>query len=268
MLDSSRGWAINHEGHVFATDSGGANWTKISELEEFTCSNQIEFLNEREGWIRECLGIWRTRDGGVTWQSVLSTITPGVVGQPTGMFPFDANTLIASGSGGQFYLTKDGGETWRINSPVAGDNIEFTDVWFVDRMHGWLAGYQVLVAGESSRPLLLHTTDGGNSWKEVSINAEIRLSSVCFVGDDGWVTGSRSIVNGESVRLEGVLMHTRDGGTSWEPVPLGPDEPFLSDVRFVDKERGWLVGRDSLHRTEDSGKTRRRVLSLTPVAAH
>jgi photosystem II stability/assembly factor-like uncharacterized protein len=86
------------------------------------------------------------------------------------------------------------------------------------------------------------------------------------VGEDGWLAGSRRIVNGDSVILEGVPLHSVDGGNSWEPVQLGPEEPFLSDVRFIDKERGWLVGRDSLHRTEDSGKTWRRVLSLAPLA--
>lgn len=264
MLDARRGWAISHEGHVFVTDSAGANWTKISELKDFTCANQIEFLNERDGWIRECLSIWRTRDGGVTWQEMLSTVTPGVLGQPTGMFVFDANTLIASGGGGQFYLTQDGGVTWRIDSPFDGENIDFHDVWFVDRMHGWLAGRQVVVAGESLRPLLFETSDGGASWRQVSIDADIIPSSVCFVGKEGWLAGSRRIVNGESVRLEGVLLHTVDGGNSWERVQLGPDEPFLSDVRFVDKERGWLVGRDTLYRTDDSGKTWTRVLSLPP----
>lgn len=267
MLDAQRGWAISHEGHVFATDSGGANWQKISELKDFTCANQIVFLNEKDGWIRDCLIIWRTRDGGVTWQKVLSTVTPGVNGQPTGMFAFDANTAIASGSGGQFYLTEDGGVTWKINSPVAGDHIDYSDVWFVDRLHGWLVGTQIVVAGESSRPVVLQTSDGGESWKEVSVNADIKPSSVCFVGDDGWLAGARRIVNGESVRLEGVLLHTADGGNTWEQVSLGPEEPYLSDVRFVDKERGWLVGRDTLYRTGDSGKTWTRVLSLPPVTA-
>ena len=267
MLDAQRGWALSHEGHVFATDSGGANWKKISELKEFTCAHQIEILNEKDGWIRECLSILRTRDGGVTWEKMLSTVTPGTIGQPTGMFVFDANTVIASASGGQFYLTKDGGVTWRITSPISGDKMDFNDVWFVDRMHGWLAGSQVIVSGESSRPRLFETTDGGDSWREVSVNADMHPSSVCFVGDDGWLAGARRIVNGDSVRLEGLLLHTVDGGKSWEPVPLGPDEPYLTDVRFIDKEHGWLVGRDSLYRTDDHGKTWSRVLTLPPRAA-
>ncbi|MFZ0062016.1 MAG: YCF48-related protein, partial [Pyrinomonadaceae bacterium] len=123
-LDDKRGWAVNHQGHVFASHSGGAIWTKISELRDFTGANQIEFVNENDGWIREFLSIWRTRDGGATWHKTLSTVTPGVAGQPTSLFPLSANIVVSSGSGGQVYVTKDGGETWRIETPLAGTNIE------------------------------------------------------------------------------------------------------------------------------------------------
>jgi|SRR5882762_3687195 len=264
MIDSTRGWAVNHQGHIFRTDSGGMSWTKISELRDFTGANQIQFLNENDGWIREFLSIWRTRDGGVTWQQTLSTVTPGVLGQPTGMFPINADILLSSGSGGQVYLTRDGGETWKIDSPLGGglDKLDFNDVWFVDQKHGWLAGYEILVAGESLRPLLFETTDGGNSWNELSIEADIRPSSVCFVGDEGWLAGSRRIVNGKSVELLGVLLRTEDGGKNWTPVQFGPKEPFFTDVRFTDKTHGWLVGRDSLYRTEDGGETWNIVLSF------
>ena len=130
-------------------------------------------------------------------------------------------------------------------------------------MHGWLVGDQ---PGEPSRrPLLFETTDGGDSWKQVSLDADIAPSSVCFVGNEGWLAGSRRIVNGDSVRVEGVLLHTTDG-IHWKRVELGPNEPFLSDVRFADKEHGWVIGEDSVLRTEDGGKTWKRVLSLPPQA--
>jgi photosystem II stability/assembly factor-like uncharacterized protein len=263
MIDSNRGWAVNNQGHVFTTDSGGASWTRISELKDFTCASQIEFLNEKDGWIRECLSIWRTRDGGVTWRETLSTVTPGVLGQPTGMFPIDANTVVSSASGGQVYLTRDGGETWKLEKPLAG-TIDFNDVWFVDQNHGWLAGYEILVGGESERPILLETTDGGAAWKEVLVDSAMRPSSICFVGEKGWLAGSRRIVDGNSVKLFGVLLFTEDAGRHWNPVRFGPEEPPFSNVRFTDKANGWLVGRDNLYRTDDGGKTWNVVLSLPP----
>lgn len=264
MIENKRGWAVNRKGHAFTTDSAGARWTKMSELKDFTGANQIEFVNERDGWIREFLSIWRTRNGGATWRETLSTVTPGVYGQPSSMFLIDANTVVSSGSDGQIYLTKDGGETWRIQTPVPG-KATFNDVWFVDQKRGWVTGYLVSVAGESLRPLLLETTDGGDSWKELLVESDVLASSVCFVGDEGWLAGSRRIVNGESVKLAGVLFRTKDAGKNWVPVQFGPEEPFFTDVRFTDPIHGWLVGRDSLYRSEDGGKSWRIAINLPPL---
>ena len=266
MINGQRGWAVDRQGNVYTTDSGGAAWTRISQLNDFTGAYQIQFLNEKEGWILEVLSIWSTRDGGVTWHEKFSVTNPGMAGQPLSMFLVNANTVISSGSEGQVYLTRDGGETWNMQGPFA-DKSTLNDIWFVDDKRGWLTGYHILVAGRrSSRPLLFQTTDGGTSWQQIAVEADILPSSVCFVGDDGWLAGSRRVVNGNSITLQGALLHTTDDGINWEPVELGPNEPFLTEVRFTDKEHGWVVSRDTLYRTEDGGKTWKPVLSLPPPA--
>ena len=264
LIDNERGWAVNRKGQVFATRSGGRTWAMISALHDFTGANQIEFFNENDGWIREFLSIWRTQDGGVTWRETLSTVTPGVGGQPTGMFVIDAKNVIVSGSGGQVYVTNDGGSNWKIETPVPG-NIDFNDVCFVDQNHGWLAGYQVIIPTQSGRPLLLETTDGGDSWREVSLENDVRPSSIYFVGEQGWLVGSRRVVNGESIELFGVSLSTRDGGKTWTQAEVQPGESFFTEVRFADQTHGWLVGRDALYYTEDGGTAWKPVLSLPAV---
>lgn len=272
IMTGNRGWAINFQSQLFTTDSGGVSWTMISDHEvsssgdlRFSGATQIEFVSEADAWILGGLSIWRSSDGGVRWHSVLSPSTPGVKGQPSSMFPIDANTLISAGSDGQVYLTRDGGETWKIQTPLAG-NVTFSDVWFRDSKHGWLTGYAVLVAGQSLRPLLYQTSDGGETWQESPVpDSQILPSSVCFVGEEGWLAGNRRLVSGERVTLEGALLHTNDGGKHWTPVLPGsnPDE-YLNEVRFSDKDHGWLVGLHDLYHTEDGGKTWKRVLSLPP----
>lgn len=87
----------------------------------------------------------------------------------------------------------------------------------------------------------------------------MRSSGRTVLNNEGRLAGSQRIVNGNSFRLEGMLLHTTD---------VGPNEPFLTDVRFADKEHGWVVGRDTLFRTEDSGKTCKGVMSLPPPKEH
>lgn len=268
MLNENWGWAVNHKGQVFNTNSAGESWTKISEIKDFTGASQIEFLNERDGWLRESLSIWRTEDGGATWRKTLSTVTPGVYGPPSAMFVFDRDKVVASGSDGQVYVTRDGGENWKVETPITG-NVSLRDVWFVDQNRGWLAGYVVVVAGEKLRPLILETSDGGDNWRELSVEglsveADLLPCSICVVGEDWWLAGNLRIVNGQSVNLAGVLLHSSDSGKHWSKVKFATDEPTVNQVRFTDHEHGWLVAGDSLYRTEDAGKTWKQVLSLAP----
>jgi photosystem II stability/assembly factor-like uncharacterized protein len=262
MVDGNQGWAINRQAQVFVTNSAGATWTKIADSqapagESISTAEQVQFLNNMDGWAQAGLSVWRTNDGGVTWNKVLSTRTPGVNGQPTSLHAVDNNNVIISGSNAQIYLTRDGGKTWNIQSPIPG-NFDFRDVWFTDAQRGWVTG------SRSLRPILLETFDGGESWNEIAVDADILPSSVCFVGDEGWLAGVRRIDDGKSVTLVGVLLHTADKGRHWTSTEFGPQEPFFTSVRFSDNVHGWLVGRDTLYRTEDGGKTWQRSLSLPP----
>jgi photosystem II stability/assembly factor-like uncharacterized protein len=265
LLNGTKGWAVNHDGEVFSSDSGGATWRKVADIKalssgDFSGAIRIKFVNESVGWLQESLSIWRTNDGGLTWQKKLSVSTPGVKAQPSQMFPIDLDTLVAVGDG-QIFLTRDGGNSWKIDALLAEAG-SFTDIWFTDKQHGWLSGYYGVP--KPFRPFLYATDDGGNSWNEVS-TADIGIlpESVCFIDHDkGWLAGRKSVFTGQAVPSGGVLLFTTDGGRHWNSTELGSDDPFFDVVRFTDKEHGWLAGRDNLYRTEDGGTTWRRVLTV------
>jgi len=264
MLNENLGWAVNQKGEVFNTQSAGESWIKIAEIKDFIGADQIKFLDERDGWLRESLSLWRTRDGGATWHKTLSTVTPGVTGPPSGMFVFDKDKVVAIG-GGQVYVTRDGGENWKIQTPIPG-NVSLGDVWFADQTHGWLTGYVVVIAGEKLRPLILETNDGGDNWTELAVEADLIPSSICVVGEDWWLAGNRRIVNGKSVNLTGVLLYSSNKGKQWSEIKFAKDEPGVTQVRFTDNKHGWLVAGDSLYRADDAGKSWQQVLSLRPPA--
>lgn len=267
VTGSGRGWAITREGQVFASTTAGTSWVKVDAKvsspsgESLNGANHLGFVSDSTGWLQTGLAIWRTEDGGVTWHEKLSVLTPGLTGQPSKIYPLDINSLVCAGTNGQIYSTTDGGEHWRIQTPITSG--DFTDVSFATLQNGWITGY---VAGNESRALLFVTKDGGERWEEIGIaDKEIRPWSISFVDlNTGWLAGHRYLdKTTPPFPMANLLLHTTDGGKNWTRVKVTSEDPFFSLVRFTDEENGWLVGRDNLYRTEDGGKTWKRVLALS-----
>jgi photosystem II stability/assembly factor-like uncharacterized protein len=81
-------------------------------------------------------------------------------------------------------------------------------------------------------------------WESVSFSEDLDFREVFFVTDDiGWVAGEN-----------GTIIHTADGGTTWN-AQLGGDpeaaEKPVRLLRFIDQTHGWAVRDGRVLRTED-----------------
>lgn len=96
-------------------------------------------------------GFYATYDGGVSWEFV--TFMPGA-----GAVDFVSPSDGFFWTGEQFFVTKDGAQTWTtVNSDVLfGES--FTGMDFVNTRTGWVWTYQADQYG------LYKTTDGGGTW--------------------------------------------------------------------------------------------------------
>lgn len=110
------------------------------------------------------------------------------------------------------------------------------DVSFPVKSEGWVSGRWGLI---------LHTDDGGKTWRRQETGMDYSLFAICFVDNEyGWAVGDN-----------GSIMHTKNGGERWfsqeSPVPF-----LLMDVCFVDRKNGWAVTEQThiLH-TVDGGET-------------
>ena len=175
---------------------------------------------------------------------------------------------------------------------------ELTDVFFIDENLGW-------VVGESGTTL--RTRDGGNTWNAQTLNDSFRrdtvqlrqkfrnlesgqrsnstgvtgqqltnspitcrLESVHFVdGNQGWAAGGYKLpyIN----RTEAVVMHTRDGGITWQPIP-DLAIPRLREIEFSSPRRGIAYGDSGnvftggIFETNDAGNSWSAISRLTDVA--
>ncbi len=126
----------------------------------------------------------------------------------------------------------------------SGDRL--ASVSFVDDTHGWAAG---------GLGTILHTSDGGATWKEQETGVHFLLEKVFFIDHDhGWAVGGwprdyELAINGGM----GVILATTNGGKTWE-TQLDSAGGWLTGITFLDQENGWAVGEfGTIWRTKDGG---------------
>lgn len=130
-----------------------------------------------------------------------------------------------------------------IYSPIPGTlyaqqkvTEDLFSVSFPNERQGWACGRWGTV---------VHTTDGGKTWKRQHPGTDLTLSSIYFVDPEyGWAVGD-----------EGAIIHSKDGGKTWRK-QKSPVAFRLMDVYFETPMNGWIVTEQThILFTDDGGKT-------------
>lgn len=265
FIDQNLGWCVNKNdgvGQVWRTTDGGRNWTRIGTIakndgaEPFITAQQLKFVDKLHGWLIETFSVWRTADGGATWNEVLSTADPRFTAQPScGFFVNESEAWVCAGPG-QLYRTTNGGKTWEVRTVAEGP--VFSDIFFVDESTGWLS--------RNYRSQLYRTDDGGRSWQLQPPLGQDMYIDACFflTKDEGWGVGQQLLEGSKGMLpidfmekglVQAILLHTVDGGKTWQPALIERDEPAFTRVHFSDAEHGWLLSFSRLYRTTDGGQS-------------
>jgi photosystem II stability/assembly factor-like uncharacterized protein len=124
--------------------------------------------------------------------------------------PVNANVAWASGVGGTFAVTTNGGRHWRSGVVPGGEALQFRDVHGVSARIAYL-----LAAGVGTDSRIYKTVDGGETW-ELQFTAEQEAAFYdCF---DFW-TPDRALVMGDAVNGRFPILRTRNGGDTWNDRP-------------------------------------------------
>ena len=251
-------------GTIRKTTDGGQSWETVYDTEWWT-SNELYFLNNHIGYCAGAqfavADILRTTDGGDSWNPVGLTD----LGNLSSVYFFDEYLGWAVGHDGMIIRTVNGGNNW--TTVMSGNsNLEWTAVWFRDNDVGFAAGidygnnfsgilYRSEDSGQSFEPfqntgdfndisdlfglnsthcwmagadgLLKATTDGGDTWNDLSDNTLGSIEGVHFIDEN----------LGYLVNFDGEIFHSTDGGTSWIKQVSNCGVPLL-DISFPPVEEG------------------------------
>jgi photosystem II stability/assembly factor-like uncharacterized protein len=101
--------------------------------------------------------IYVTRDAGNTW-----TLTPTIIdGVGSSVFLSEEEAVLYNGE--QFYLTRDGAQSWETVSPDVAFGETFLSMEFVNLRSGWV----ITMDPATNERSLYRTHDGGATWLPV-----------------------------------------------------------------------------------------------------
>jgi photosystem II stability/assembly factor-like uncharacterized protein len=207
--------------------------------------------------------LYETRDGGLTWTAVKvgGEAVPGICAIDVlltrsiyqGALRNRAIVHAAGRVGGPAKLLRstDGGESWSLIDLSSRAGM-ILDVKFVDANTGFVFAGTSADASQSEA-LVLKTSDGGATWREVYRSGRKFENSwkASFVDSR---TGYASVQTYDAKREQQVVLKTADGGETWAELPLVVNAKARQfGIGFASASTGWVGTAVGGFETRDGG---------------
>ena len=182
-----------------------------------------------------------------------------------GVSAVDARTVFASGSGGTWLATTDGGDTWRSANVPGAESLDFRGIHAIDARTVYL-----MSAGAGDKSRIYKTTDAGEHWTLLFTNTEPKG----FFDAIGFWDAQHGIVVGDQLEGHAEVLVTDDGGATWQqrtPPPGLPNEGSFaasnSCLTLFGRNDAWFAtggpGAARVFHTADRGRT--WTVAVTPI---
>lgn len=211
----------------------------------------------------DVLAVWRTTDGGQTWES--AAVPEGGPSEITFIDAQHGWMLQGRGAGAgsegvAILRTIDGGASWTEAAVTQGTadapplQCIKSGISFVTPLDGWVAGD---CAGGA--PYLYASHDGGTTWAQVSLPSPDKqgtdiVSCLCNVTAPVFPTvrDGYFVLSGEQT----AIYATHDGGATWTALaPPAASPALLGKPAFSGANDGWLTNGKALYVTHDAART-------------
>jgi photosystem II stability/assembly factor-like uncharacterized protein len=164
----------------------------------------------------------------------------------------------ASGTGGTYLITTDGGATWNAAKVPGAGSLDFRDVHAIDARTAWL-----MSAGPGEQSKIFHTTDGGAHWILEFANTD----PAGFFDAIAFWDARRGLVVGDPVGGRLFVMATDGWRRLDTPPALERESAFAASGTCViargDREAWIGTSAARVFRTVDGGKT--WTVAQTPI---
>ncbi len=228
--DSLNGFVVGgslEKSTILQTNNGGTTW----QIKEFTNSKYLYDIQYIDSASIIACGhsgiIYKSTDGGNSWSLKPSTTTEWLYS----IHFTNAMVGYAVGTKGILLKTTNGGNNWEEKN--SGTNVLLLDVSFANDTLG-------IAVGKTGR--IIKTTNGGDTWKNINSPYLETLHSVFWFNKDTvWAVGEN-----------GRVIYSMNEGEDWTSINLQSEVDFQS-VFFVNDKAGYIISKNSIHRTEDAG---------------
>lgn len=241
FIDANTGWAAGYDGLIVHTTNGGTSWSKQTTgiTTRFVA---LRFIDANYGWANTGLKVFRTENGGGTWNDMTGLDANAAIFRNT-IFPVSSTVAwsTAQANGQRWFYRYTATSATAVTEETFGlitSGVQLLDLWFVDQDNGWAVGTsgQIWKIANASTGSPSFTNQTNTSVTSANLRGIYMLDA-----DNGLAVGDN-----------GTIIKTTNGGTDWSTVTSGISST-LRDVLALDMNNVIVVGDGGVIRRTTNG---------------